>query len=1666
MSKPQWIHRLRPAALILLPAALAAFSSLPLMRLVPLNSEEHSLAADRGAGAITVPESVTLPPGIVFEENPGDAYAERVRRAKRLAVGFDSNEETEYSEDSGGVQDNCYWYGFGQRDYNLIMYVPIEGVLPERVLLVDGYVGPSATPFTFGELVALYADYRRTTFCDDEGRCYLSNADIESIRFDRGNVVRNKDFFCPDPVPAGDFLRMIGAGVVAPFGTLANSVSNTADEDEYDEAGWWGDEMLRIATVNDVHFSNVAVAWYVGMHRLALLYAVEASEDNRKWTKALHYEASAVHALIDLFAFGHIVTNRDESSYQIMAARDLWDAEAYVWMENVVRMGGGTRNTCGPPGEDTGIDPIPCPKGLVGLSAQLPTVSDMPTSRNDFMPSYNRFDYPEARERAWMARIEESYHTKFNASGAEVTNLLGREFDIFGDGKVHPSSAPDETLDMISQSVRESVQALFDAQVVVESGSTTVEGITSSGSEFFRALKYIPIFVREDPDRFFLGRWALYAGVVDDLTGADQVPDDWAECRIPFLNGLSDLPPAQSEWCTQPPPETVVAPEAVLDVQRDAPPAAEPVDPPEQPSTPEAQPADRAARDAEPLSEFLVYDDLIAYFTPARDTILEQFRWRIARDDSAVAVMGLWDEINDLTGTERAEPGRPGAFVADIGNLEDEGPGLYRLQTCLVEDPVLGTFGSTTGWYGCGPWRDEGGETFEVGDVRFHLQGIVIEDGVVEMKPSEDFFPPGSVVMRRSGGAGGGDEAAGARRRVGLEVEAHWVQMVARDYLKGDGPDSLTVLRRNAANLLASERARLGESNLQLIVRESTGWAYVIQPQTSLARLDLSLPEILDPNQDSIAGVISGRMQVVTPGYDTYNEDTPAQFHAVVRALAPTGQLLDRSVAFDYWDWNREVEDFDERNAREAEQFEPWGTMEGPEEPTAPGFPRSGAWFATDGAEKTFQLHKGPTHNYSYGDGTPWFSELVRDPAVRWFMPIQISQYYGSYPLYAFAVYGVQPGVYDGPAPTVPSALTPRDSTVIASNERGEDDPEDPEGEGRDPGDGPLDPATLNPDSPDVGGAIRQWIGVARPSDTVDEDVSYHYDEWGRAVGGRGGGIITGGEPPTGRAGRTPEAYVWGIRDDLDSVDHCTLGDFVVRTLSRSGTEECRGRYIPAPRIDDFTDKPVAEAAGALNARGIDVQVTMRGPADTRELAHTVISQTPAAGTRVREGRTVRLTIRGDFADLVVVPQVDGVLLTTARERLEQAGLDANRVPGPPAPSRERVDFVVSQEPGPDSEVERGATITLVVHGAFDPERGRVRECGQLVSEGMRAHTSGNYGRALQLYGEARALGCQNPRLDDANDQASGAKADQERQEREDDFQRQQEEERRRRQKEEEDRRRRDEDERRARAEEQRRRQCTTLINQGQSAYDNGRKSEALGHYQEAQRRRCQEYANADLDAFITRVIDEINQENRINRLQPRCDALVRQGRGELDSGNYDAADNTLREAMNLDCPNSGLYDLWNTASNCKLQLTVINQARGWGADTSLLEMMFGRCPGSEGQVPEGGPPVDVANARTTNFVGYYEYVDPERTYQEFHGWVRLESDGTFTSEDIITNGTDIRPGKGRWTWDQSRRHLDLDWQPGGRFQGQVSGNTHDFTFTGNFANGLAGRLHLTRRNR
>lgn len=510
------------------------------------NSEEHKVLGDWAASEVRLDTTIELPDPTRLSPLPSSASLGAYAAAKNLAVGFATNNSADFRDDRKKVQDNSYPPGEAYRQLpgNIGLWIPPANLRRDFGLLVAGHTAASGSrEYTFGDLMSIYGDYRRTPYCDDSGACYLTNASTDAVRFDQGwdcyffGQVGAPDGsliadcgWRPDPIGTSVYLRRIAAGLWPPYGKDGNVLFNTAlEEDDYFEAGWWGDEMMRIANTNDWHFSNAAVAWYVGMHRLALYYVDLARADSKYWNHALHYEANALHSLSDLFAFGHVVTSRDETSNAFIVDDGLQGRTTYQWMEHVLRQGGARREN-----------------GRILFDADgLPAIADASHGRNDFLASYiNPTTSP-----GWglWAKSEHTYHDQFNKTGAQVRNLRGDVLQIFGDAKLQDMTP--EAQAVIKETIRVSLRSLFDAYVRLDRYGGSVASIGAEGSEFFAALRYIPVFVASEPGNHFKGQWTRYARRIDVITGTNRVPAA-PLCEMPYINGGSNLPAAPASACT------------------------------------------------------------------------------------------------------------------------------------------------------------------------------------------------------------------------------------------------------------------------------------------------------------------------------------------------------------------------------------------------------------------------------------------------------------------------------------------------------------------------------------------------------------------------------------------------------------------------------------------------------------------------------------------------------------------------------------------------------------------------------------------------------------------------------------------------------------------------------------------------------------------------------------------------------------------------------------------------------------------------------------------------------------------------------------------------------------------------------------------------------------
>ena len=526
------------------------------------NSEEHKIIVDWGASMVHAP-CASLPAPTGFPVMTWAAWQQLYKDAKFKAVGFATNNAGDYSSDTRQVQDNSYWTGFAQIYGNKNVWIPPTASLRETTIAVGSVASGAPSAFTIGELVSIYGDYRRTVNCVG-ANCYLTDAETPTLTFNRGTDCFATIPPCgwrPNPISMVSYLRYIGSGLWPPYGECGNASGNTANDNEYYDAGWWGDEMLRIAGTNDWHFSSAGVAWYVGMHRLALLEVNAARTDPAHWNHALHDEACALHSLTDLFAFGHVVTNRDRTSYGIMVADGLTGSTTYQWMENVIHMGGGTRD-----GE-----------GRVRLDSSLPTIVDVASVRNDFLASYVPLSWSS------YAVQEKDFHDAYNNTGATVRNLKGDQFTIYGDGLLRQTSA--SSVAVMVEAVRASLQSLFDACTRLGAGATVAQ-IGSAGDPYFAALKSIPVFIEGDPPftfkhqshcptdplnvlpaqnsgNNFNGQWTLFAQFADQVAGTHVVPADISGCTMAYEDGAVELPtPGNPNPCSSfpalgaPPPVT------------------------------------------------------------------------------------------------------------------------------------------------------------------------------------------------------------------------------------------------------------------------------------------------------------------------------------------------------------------------------------------------------------------------------------------------------------------------------------------------------------------------------------------------------------------------------------------------------------------------------------------------------------------------------------------------------------------------------------------------------------------------------------------------------------------------------------------------------------------------------------------------------------------------------------------------------------------------------------------------------------------------------------------------------------------------------------------------------------------------------------------------------
>jgi len=317
----------------------------------------------------------------------------------------------------------------------------------------------------------------------------------------------------------------------------------------------------------------------------------------------------------------------------------------------------------------------------------------------------------------------------------------------------------------------------------------------------------------------------------------------------------------------------------------------------------------------------------------------------------------------------------------------------------------------------------------------------------------------------------------------------------------------------------------------------------------------------------------------------------------------------------------------------------------------------------------------------------------LRDQDTLFYIPFRLQVLDKS--MYGFAVYRAKPGNDVGAAPT-----------------EGESGGADGAGD-EPPPPGSVDPAQVNPNDPDISALIRAWQRAAEPPLNATIGAKLRYNEWGVMVGTTPTGIITGtpGKPDNVGA-RTSPGYLWSLRKKLDSVNHCTLEEYVVLRLKGKGIGGCRGRYRrqddPRVGVPTLRGQSKKWASHKLAVRALKPRFKQGGEPPTRKLEYRVQSHEPRADSQVKLGREVTVRMYTRYIPRHRVPNLIGSPLQRVRTLLNPLRAAPEVVKGRPAPRRELEGQVYEQVPPPGTTVREGTRVRVVVYDRYkvpDPVR-------------------------------------------------------------------------------------------------------------------------------------------------------------------------------------------------------------------------------------------------------------------------------------------------------------------------------------------------------------------------
>ena len=159
---------------------------------------------------------------------------------------------------------------------------------------------------------------------------------------------------------------------------------------------------------------------------------------------------------------------------------------------------------------------------------------------------------------------------------------------------------------------------------------------------------------------------------------------------------------------------------------------------------------------------------------------------------------------------------------------------------------------------------------------------------------------------------------------------------------------------------------------------------------------------------------------------------------------------------------------------------------------------------------------------------------------------------------------------------------------------------------------------------------------------------------------------------------------------------YIVLGAAVIFLIAFLGAFLSYGNFWSNTTVDvpNVVGKQVSVAKNILEDKHL--RVSTSEVTNTDVPAGQVISQSPGAGEKVKEQRTIHLVVSKGVGD-ITVPDLSGMTVEQARQRLKDLGLVVGKITQGSVEGKPD-NTIVAQSPSGDSKVSKGTTVDLVVN--------------------------------------------------------------------------------------------------------------------------------------------------------------------------------------------------------------------------------------------------------------------------------------------------------------------------------------------------------------------------------